>query len=140
MPTDSRGKDFTTRTGCGGQPACSTAARRDQLAPYRDGPTRPRSSVRHAKLPRGKVIERVFGLLQNYLESEPGYAGRDETHDKFETSAGADLPCAERQSGAIRVLFVGSRVPATARGDRRQIQQRATRGKILPRSESKRSV
>jgi hypothetical protein len=39
---------------------------------------------RHAKLPRGKVIERVFGLLQNYLESEPGYAGRDERHDKFE--------------------------------------------------------
>jgi hypothetical protein len=39
---------------------------------------------RHAKLPRGKVIERVFGLLQNYLESEPGYVGRDERHDKFE--------------------------------------------------------
>lgn len=39
---------------------------------------------RHAKLPRGKVIERVFGLLQNYLESEPGYAGRDERHDRFE--------------------------------------------------------
>ena len=38
----------------------------------------------HAKLPRGKVIERVFGLLQNQLESEPGYAGRDERHDKFE--------------------------------------------------------
>lgn len=39
---------------------------------------------RHAKLPRGKVIERVFGILQNHLESEPGYAGRDERHDKFE--------------------------------------------------------
>jgi hypothetical protein len=39
---------------------------------------------RHAKLPRGKVIERVFGLLQNHLESEPGYAGRDERRDKFE--------------------------------------------------------
>ena len=38
----------------------------------------------HAKLPRGKVIERVFGLLQNHLESEPGYAGRDERRDKFE--------------------------------------------------------
>src|SRR5712692_5673994 len=38
----------------------------------------------HAKLPRGKVIERVFGLLQNHLEREPGYAGRDERHDKFE--------------------------------------------------------
>src|SRR5260370_5103186 len=39
---------------------------------------------RHAKLPRGKVIERVLGLLQNYLESEPGYAVLDERHDKFE--------------------------------------------------------
>ena len=39
---------------------------------------------RHAKLPRGKVIERVFGLLQNHLENEPGYAGRDERIDKFE--------------------------------------------------------
>jgi hypothetical protein len=39
---------------------------------------------RHAKLPRGKVIERVFGLLQNHLESVPGYAGRDERRDKFE--------------------------------------------------------
>jgi len=38
----------------------------------------------HAKLPRGKVIERVFGLLQNHLGSVPGYAGRDERHDKFE--------------------------------------------------------
>jgi hypothetical protein len=38
----------------------------------------------HAKLPRGKVIERVFGLLQSHLESVPGYAGRDERHDKFE--------------------------------------------------------
>ena len=39
---------------------------------------------RHAQLPRGKVIERVFGLLQNHLENEPGYAGRDERHEKFE--------------------------------------------------------
>jgi hypothetical protein len=39
---------------------------------------------RHARLPRGKVIERVFGLLQNHLQSEPGYAGRDERHDRFE--------------------------------------------------------
>jgi hypothetical protein len=38
----------------------------------------------HAKLPRGKVIERVFGILQNHLESAPGYAGRDERRDKFE--------------------------------------------------------
>src|SRR5207302_9265938 len=38
----------------------------------------------HAKLPRGKVIERVFGLIQNKMERLPGYAGRDEIHDRFE--------------------------------------------------------
>jgi hypothetical protein len=39
---------------------------------------------RHARLPRGKVIERVFGTFQSYLEAERGYVGRDERHDKFE--------------------------------------------------------
>ncbi len=38
----------------------------------------------HATLPRGKVIERVFGIYQNYLEAEPGYAGRDERNDRYE--------------------------------------------------------
>jgi hypothetical protein len=38
----------------------------------------------HAKLPRGKVIERVLGLVQNQMERVPGYVGRDERHDRFE--------------------------------------------------------
>jgi hypothetical protein len=38
----------------------------------------------HAKLPRGKVIERILGLIQNAMEGLPGYAGRDEIHDRFE--------------------------------------------------------
>lgn len=38
----------------------------------------------HAKLPRGKVIERILGLAQNAMERLPGYAGRDEVHDRFE--------------------------------------------------------
>jgi hypothetical protein len=38
----------------------------------------------HAKLPRGKVIERVLGLFQNQLERLPGYVGRDERNDRFE--------------------------------------------------------
>ncbi len=38
----------------------------------------------HARLPRGKVIERVFGSIQNYLEAEPGYCGRNEVADKYE--------------------------------------------------------
>lgn len=38
----------------------------------------------HAKLPRGKVIERVLGLLQNAMERLPGYVGRNEISDRFE--------------------------------------------------------
>jgi len=39
---------------------------------------------RHAQLPRGKVIERVFGALQSRLEGDPGYVGRDEKNDTFD--------------------------------------------------------
>lgn len=35
----------------------------------------------HANTPRAKVIERVFGLLQNRMEHLPGYCGRDERRD-----------------------------------------------------------
>lgn len=38
----------------------------------------------HAKLPRAKVIERVFGTLQDWLESEPGYVGRGHQSEKYE--------------------------------------------------------
>jgi hypothetical protein len=38
----------------------------------------------HAKLPRGKVIERVLGLVQNKMEGLPGYVGRNEISDRFE--------------------------------------------------------
>jgi hypothetical protein len=38
----------------------------------------------HRTKPRGKIIERVIGLLQNQMERLPGYAGRDERHDRFE--------------------------------------------------------
>ncbi len=37
--------------------------------------------LHHARLPRGKVIERTIGQLQNRMEGLPGYAGRDERHD-----------------------------------------------------------
>lgn len=39
---------------------------------------------RHAQLPRGKVIERTLGQLQDLMESLPGYCGRDERLDRFE--------------------------------------------------------
>jgi hypothetical protein len=38
----------------------------------------------HSRLPRAKVIERVFGSLQNYCEAQPGYVGRNEQVDKYE--------------------------------------------------------
>ena len=33
---------------------------------------------------RSKPVERVLGALQNYMERDPGYAGRDERHDPQE--------------------------------------------------------
>lgn len=41
-------------------------------------------TFKHRTKPRGKIIERVIGLLQNQMERLPGYAGRDERHDRFE--------------------------------------------------------
>jgi hypothetical protein len=39
---------------------------------------------RHAQLPRGKVIERTLGQLQDLMGDLPGYCGRDERRDRFE--------------------------------------------------------
>jgi hypothetical protein len=39
---------------------------------------------RHAQLPRGKVVERVIGQIQNILDGSPGDAGRDEMKEPFE--------------------------------------------------------
>lgn len=41
----------------------------------------------HAIRARSKPVERVLGALQSYVESEPGYCGRDERHDGFESFA-----------------------------------------------------
>jgi hypothetical protein len=38
----------------------------------------------HRRRPCGKVIENVIGLAQNQMERLPGYAGREERHDRFE--------------------------------------------------------
>jgi len=38
----------------------------------------------HRTKPRGKIIERVIGLLQNQMERLTGYVGRDERNDRFE--------------------------------------------------------
>jgi hypothetical protein len=40
--------------------------------------------IRQAMLPRGKLIERVFGELQNLFQTEPGYVGRNPITDRYE--------------------------------------------------------
>jgi len=41
----------------------------------------------HAIRARSKPVERVLGALQSYMEGEPGYCGRDERRDGFESFA-----------------------------------------------------
>jgi hypothetical protein len=38
----------------------------------------------HRTKPRGKIIERVIGLVQNRMERLPGYVGRNERTDRYE--------------------------------------------------------
>lgn len=38
----------------------------------------------HAQLARSKPVERVIGAIQNLMEGEPGYVGRNEMIEKFE--------------------------------------------------------
>lgn len=38
----------------------------------------------HARWPRGKVVERILGILQDRMEGMLGYCGRDEKKDVFE--------------------------------------------------------
>ena len=38
----------------------------------------------HAREARAKLVERVFGLIQNYMERIPGYCGRNERLDHYE--------------------------------------------------------
>lgn len=39
---------------------------------------------KHATLPRGKPVEGILGAVQNLMEGEPGYVGRDEKNDRYE--------------------------------------------------------
>jgi hypothetical protein len=41
-------------------------------------------SFHHRTKPRGKIIERVIGLMQNQMERVPGYVGRNERDDRQE--------------------------------------------------------
>lgn len=54
----------------------------------------------HCRRARSKPIERVIALLQNYMEREPGYCGRDEKVD-----------CPERLKKIERLLVTGQARP-----------------------------
>jgi hypothetical protein len=38
----------------------------------------------HAREARAKIVERIFGMFQNYCERVQGYVGREERHDCYE--------------------------------------------------------
>jgi len=40
--------------------------------------------IHHALYPRGKVIERIYGKIQNDLQAQPGYVGRNPLTDRYE--------------------------------------------------------
>jgi hypothetical protein len=40
--------------------------------------------IKHARYAKGKIIERVFGKIQNLLQAEPGYVGRNAMADRYE--------------------------------------------------------
>jgi hypothetical protein len=40
--------------------------------------------IHHSTIPRGKLIERVFRKIQNYLQAEPGYVGTNPITDRYE--------------------------------------------------------
>jgi len=60
---------------------------------------------RHATLPRVKPIERVLGQLQNMMEGEPGYIGRNEQIEKFERVQRAKLEVEARRQHPSKYFY-----------------------------------
>ena len=56
----------------------------------------------HARLPRAKPVERVLGALQNMMEGEPGYVGRNEIVEKMERVQKAKLAIEHRDESALK--------------------------------------
>lgn len=60
---------------------------------------------RHAGLPRAKVVEWILSAMQNRMEGEPGYCGRDERHDKYERFQRLKLDIENRRVNPQGVLY-----------------------------------
>ncbi|MEI7733477.1 MAG: hypothetical protein WCO56_28155 [Verrucomicrobiota bacterium] len=57
---------------------------------------------------RAKVVENVSGLLQNLMEGEPGYVGRDEINEKFERVQAAKLEVESRRKTPWEAGFMSA--------------------------------
>jgi len=60
----------------------------------------------HANLARSKPIENILGLLQNEMEGEPGYVGRNEMTEKFERVQRAKLDVEARRLDPAKAGFL----------------------------------
>jgi hypothetical protein len=52
----------------------------------------------HSNLPRSKPVERVLGAIQDLMEGQPGYIGRDERNDRYERVQKAKLQVESRKA------------------------------------------
>ena len=57
---------------------------------------------RHATMPRGKLIERVFGSLTDLTMMLPGYAGRNQMTDRYEDTHHRALRAKPRPDASVR--------------------------------------
>lgn len=59
----------------------------------------------HAQLPRAKPVERVLGALQDRMEGEPGYVGRNEIVEKLERVQKAKLAIERHDEAALKLFY-----------------------------------
>lgn len=88
----------------------------------------------HANTPRAKVIERVFGAVQNRMEHLPGYCGRDERRDCPEKTRKAILEvnagrCHPREHFMSKEEWAAEIAQIV---DAYNSEQHSTRAKLIP--------
>jgi hypothetical protein len=59
----------------------------------------------HRTRPQGKIVENVFGRIQDLMEGEPGYCGRDERYDGFEAFQKLKLAIERRAISPVGKLY-----------------------------------